>query len=267
MDANKQKTERDQESVEALEAARAEYQALLKNNKQKKDTNVVQKAKCIFQHVENVAHIRLCHEELLEAEIMLIEAASDAEGLRARNAAVAQQLDDERQRKIDADRDAALAKAEATEAKKVCLDITARSDDEAKEFFGNLANGDKPIALLEAEIETEEAALGFIHVNDHGAIRKYKEREVEIEKLKNKIDEANEKLEALGTDILETREKWEPELDKLIAKISDAFSYNFETIGCAGEVGVHKDEEFADWSIEIKVKFRQVLSAVISNPR
>ena len=30
---------------------------------------------------------------------------------------------------------------------------------------------------------------------------------------------------------------WEPELDKLVKEISNAFAYNFEQIGCAGEVG------------------------------
>jgi hypothetical protein len=48
-------------------------------------------------------------------------------------------------------------------------------------------------------------------------------------------------------------------VDQLISQINDAFSYNFEQISCAGEVGVHKDEDFEKWAIEIKVKFRYVV--------
>ena len=52
-------------------------------------------------------------------------------------------------------------------------------------------------------------------------------------------------------------QQWEPQLDELIAKISEAFADNFSKIQCAGEVVVYKDEEdFDQWAIQIKVKFR-----------
>ena len=59
-------------------------------------------------------------------------------------------------------------------------------------------------------------------------------------------------------DIDRIRAKWEPELDQLVALISDAFFHNFAQIGCAGQVGVHKDDEdFGQWAIRIEVKFRE----------
>lgn len=243
--------------MEEVEAERTKYRKSVTEFKQRKDVNALQKAKWVSQHVENVEQIHHCHEELMEAEIMQIEAASDVEALRFRNADVAQQLEEERQRKTDAQRDADLAKADAQASKRTCEEIMVQyaEDTEASTFFGEHPL-ETTVEFIEAEIQTEQAALGFIHVNDHGAIRKYKERQDEIEKLQSKVDEASEKLRALSASAAETRRQWEPELDKLISKISDAFSYNFEKIGCAGEVSVHKDDDFDQWSIEIKVKFR-----------
>jgi chromosome segregation ATPase len=74
--------------------------------------------------------------------------------------------------------------------------------------------------------------------------------------LKAKILETEASLETIAQNVMKIRGKWEPKLDTLIAKISDAFSYNFEQIGCAGEVNVHKDDDFDQWAIQIKVKFR-----------
>ena len=70
-------------------------------------------------------------------------------------------------------------------------------------------------------------------------------------------------LKSLDNEIKEVKEQWEPQLDELISHISDAFADNFSKIQCAGEVGVHKDEDFELWAIQIKVKFRYVSSSLI----
>ena len=63
-------------------------------------------------------------------------------------------------------------------------------------------------------------------------------------------------MAAMNDKIKEIRDVWEPKLDQLISEINDAFSYNFQQINCAGEVGVNKDVDFDKWAIEIKVRFR-----------
>jgi len=63
-------------------------------------------------------------------------------------------------------------------------------------------------------------------------------------------------LTKVQTDITEIKDQWEPELDALVAQISEAFGENFAKIQCAGEVGVHKDDDFEQWAIQIRVKFR-----------
>jgi chromosome segregation ATPase len=90
-----------------------------------------------------------------------------------------------------------------------------------------------------------------------GAIKAYEKREEEIVRTREKLEQCTAKLEDTKQKIVEIREQWEPELDTLIRKISDAFAHNFKQIGCAGEVEVYKDEEdFDNWSIQISVRFR-----------
>jgi structural maintenance of chromosomes protein 5 len=109
---------------------------------------------------------------------------------------------------------------------------------------------------LEAEIQSEKARLELLHQDNPNLIRDYEHRQKQINNLQERVAKAEESLADLSNGIGEIRQKWEPELDVLIKSISDAFSYSFEKIGCAGEVGVHKDEDFDQWSIEIQVKFR-----------
>jgi chromosome segregation ATPase len=112
------------------------------------------------------------------------------------------------------------------------------------------------VESLQMDIAAEESRLEFIHASNPNAIRQYEKFQIDADKLKAKIQETEASLATMAEEITEIRSKWEPQLDILIAKISDAFSYNFEQIGCAGEVNVHKDDDFEQWAIQIKVKFR-----------
>ncbi len=120
----------------------------------------------------------------------------------------------------------------------------------------NQMSEDATVEDLETEIAAEESKLEYIHANNPNAIKQFEERQALIDSLKAKNEETEIKLAKIARRITKIREIWEPELDNLIAKISDAFAWNFEQIGCAGEVSVHKDEDFNLWAIQIKVKFR-----------
>ena len=90
-----------------------------------------------------------------------------------------------------------------------------------------------------------------------GAIRAYEKREEEITRTRKVLEEHTASISAAKAQIVDIRQKWEPQLNALIAKISDAFAHNFKQIGCAGEVSVNKDEEdFDNWSVQISVRFR-----------
>ncbi len=217
---------------------------------------VLMKTALALEHKAEVERLRSCHESYLEAEFRLAEAKSDVASLTERNKGIAQQLEDERRLVAEVEREARLAKEAASKALEVCKATLAEEEEGPnKEHFQNV-NTNMTMEELRHEIEAERSKLEFIHDGNQGALKEFESRQVTIQKLNDRIDEIGRKLEEVSRKVLEVRQMWEPELDKLVREISNAFAYNFEQIGCAGEVGVHKDEDFDLWAIEIKVKFR-----------
>ena len=109
---------------------------------------------------------------------------------------------------------------------------------------------------LEAEIESALARLELLHEGNTDIIREFEQRQRQIDASKDKLATLEDGLTTAQSKIDDVRSQWEPELDDLIRQISDAFSHNFSKIGCAGQVGVYKDEDFSQWAIQIQVKFR-----------
>ena len=207
--------------------------------------------------------IRACHEAVLEARVMFIEAESDVAGLKERNIDIVRQLDEERHRAREAQRELEEFKAIAGRALEAVTAIQA--DPENEEYLESWKNLAPELTVddLKAQIVAENTRLEFVVASNPNAMNEFKRRQVEVDKLTRKVAETEEKLEDVGSSINEIREQWEPQLDTLISEISEAFSHNFEQIGCAGQVGVHKDDDFDLWQIQIKVKFRYA-SPIIS---
>lgn len=219
------------------------------------DHAVLRKMNKALEYKEKISAIRLCHEALLEAEVRLVEAQSDIGSLEERNVDILQRQQEERQRVREVEANAKVVKEKAQRALEVVKDISASEDAETVEHLQSLPH-DLTMEALEHEIAAEESKLDFIQTNNPNAIAQFEKFQQTVNRLKSKVAEADEKLGALERTVGEVRAKWEPGLDKLVAEISDAFSYNFEQIGCAGEVSIHKDEDFEAWAIQIKVKFR-----------
>ena len=189
---------------------------------------------------------------------MLIEATSDLETLGERNSSVKDLLEDQR-RQVDA-----LVRETETEQRtaKAVLDrctklLAAPGGEELRTFLLTLPT-DQTTEQLEHEIESEKARLELMHEGDGGVIREYEQRKKKIDALTARLSEIKNDLSIFDEKIKDIRGQWEPELDSLIAKISSSFSQNMEQISCAGEVGIHKDEDFDQWAIQIRVKFRYV---------
>jgi chromosome segregation ATPase len=221
----------------------------------------LEKITLALEHKRLIEKLRACHEAYQEAEARLVEATSDVEALTERNSGVKQALANERQLVEQVARESRIAKEAASESLRECHAIIAEEDDDSPnvEYFKSISTQDLTIEALEHDIEAERSKLEFIHDSNPGALKEFETRQNTIQKLGEKIQDSEKRLEKLNRKITRVREKWEPELDKLIGEISDAFAYNFEQIGCAGEVSVHKDDDFDLWSIEIKVKFRYAL--------
>ncbi|KAI9282248.1 hypothetical protein BY458DRAFT_429086 [Sporodiniella umbellata] len=110
------------------------------------------------------------------------------------------------------------------------------------------------LSLKIAEKEGEAAAISY---NDPNAMKHYEERVAQIEKLNRKIEKDKAGMEKLESKITQLRERWEPRIDQLVRSISENFTNAFESIiGCTGEVGIDKQEDFDKWGIQILVKFR-----------
>jgi structural maintenance of chromosomes protein 5 len=188
------------------------------------------------------------------AELNVAEASSDLESLTERNRDVNNQLTAKRLAYEE-------ARKETERLKKAALQIIAEiNGNELQEdiatFHASLDNQEMTPDELESEIESESSRLELIHQGNPNTIKDFEKRQERLEDLKKKTRDLGKQLGEFQHAIKEIRDLWEPQLETLIGHISDAFAHNMNQIGCAGEVRVHKDDDFDQWAIQVMVKFR-----------
>jgi chromosome segregation ATPase len=200
--------------------------------------------------------LRTFHESLIEAEIRLIEANSELNALRAENSTILERLNRKQAEIQDMDNRNKVRRNEYKQfAARAQQDLDGLSPEEI--ILVNEYREYASLEELEVQVHAVTARLGMMVAGNSGIIRTYEERKEKIERTLAKLEEHTADLEDTKAKITEIRGQWEPELDTLVAKISDAFAHNFSQIGCAGEVQVYKDEEdFDKWSIQVSVRFR-----------
>ncbi|KAH7418039.1 P-loop containing nucleoside triphosphate hydrolase protein [Cadophora sp. MPI-SDFR-AT-0126] len=251
------KIAREEELLKRKQSGFAEIREEIHKINVQHDHAVIRRSKLALQYKEIVMKIRACHEAVLEARVMAIEAESDVAGLTERNADIVRQLQEEEHRLQEAQSQLDEFKAIAGKALEAVTAIQADPENEEHlESWKNLAP-EITVDELKAQIIAETTRLEFVVASNPNAINEYRRRQADVDRLSRKVAETDERLEDVGSSIAEIRDQWEPQLDTLIAEISEAFSHNFEQIGCAGQVGVHKDDDFDLWQIQIKVKFRE----------
>lgn len=220
------------------------------------DAATIERAKLVLRHKDAVAKIRDAHRALLEAQIRHIEARSDVSGLKDRSSSIMERLDLEKQNVQEAMAEAERTRDAGRQLGTQVQELLAQHPDKSEEFSRLCEN--KGPEEIEMEIEAEAANLELIHAANPNVIREFERRAQEIERLSHKMAGLNQKLAGLDAQLEEIMAKWEPQLDELVAKINDAFAYNFEQISCAGEIRVHKDPDFDLWAMDIMVRFRYV---------
>ncbi|MCJ1390320.1 Structural maintenance of chromosomes protein 5 [Xylographa bjoerkii] len=222
----------------------------------KQDDLTLEKGRAALAYASVVETLQKAHDEAYEAELMLIEATSDFEVLSERESDVKQQLET-RQREVE---EIAIATTQLNaQAKKLmaeCKKINEGLDDATRDYLSDIAARMTP-EDLQNEIESEKARLDLMHEGNGGVIREYEERQKKIDSLRTRLQGIEIALEEFNVNIKVVRDKWEPRLDKLVKRISASFAFNMKQINCAGEVSVHKDEEYDQWAIQIQVKFRE----------
>ncbi|PSR93839.1 structural maintenance of chromosome complex subunit SmcA [Coniella lustricola] len=250
-------TQRMQTMREDFEEARRN----LSSYEDKFDQLTHKKVNLVLQHHEQLGDLREATQAVLEAHTRLIEATSDVASLQERNQGITERLEEQRQNVERLSKELDKFKAEARQSKfEVEAMLGAHNggtpDTERRDYLLQLIT-DKTLESIDEDIEAESAKLDLIHDADPGVLRDFEKRTKDIERLQTELANRQANLQKLEDDIQTLRQSWEPGLDEIIRRINDAFSYNFEQINCAGEVGVHKDEDFDKWAIEIKVKFRE----------
>lgn len=190
---------------------------------------------------------------------MHIEATSDIETLISRSGSVKDLLETKRKEVDEATKAAATARKDAKRLLDISMRLIKIEGEQEPEFGAFLHNlpTEASGAQMEDEVSGEKARLELMHEGNGGVIKEYEQRQKRVEALKAKEEECRHALQELGERIQELRGKWEVELDSLVAKISQSFSFNMQQINCAGEVDIFKDEQdFDEWAIQIRVKFR-----------
>ncbi|KAK9323611.1 P-loop containing nucleoside triphosphate hydrolase protein [Lipomyces orientalis] len=183
---------------------------------------------------------------------------SDAVELKDRAAAANQDLEKLAQEVKNSRRRVQDLRAESSRRHAELESMMAAMTEEQQQQIKELSDRtDMTLDELDGRIAGTKGELESIFGGNQHVIEQYEKRQSEIERLQAKVDTSNERIRDLYAQITEIRNDWEPELDHLISRVSAEFSEAFRSIGCAGEVSVGKDEDYENWSIQIKVKFRE----------
>ncbi|KAK3693986.1 SMC5-like protein [Podospora appendiculata] len=218
-----------------------------------RDQAVLEQAKCVLHHQKTIADIKTAYQALVDVQLMLVEATSDLAALKEKNAELTQKLEAEKQVLRELTKQMNDLHATASQAKDDVAEFLSAADREELLVLAK----DRTLEDVTQDIRTEKAKLEVIQASNPHALEEFENWAARIEKERQSHTGQEARLTALNNKINSIRSQWEPKLDDLVSQINDAFSYNFEQISCAGEVGVHKDEDFDKWAIEIKVKFRE----------
>ncbi|PGH10798.1 hypothetical protein AJ79_05271 [Helicocarpus griseus UAMH5409] len=276
-----------EEKLRVSHAGMDDFRKRVAELRDKQDKIALEQASVALEYANCVDEFQRLVEDLVLAEIRLHEATSDVKALEERNKEVRRILDDKRAEVEEAIKESATARAEYDKFEKdlqafikYLHEESGMDSEELKEFLETMKGHSTD--QLEADIDSEKAALELAGEGNSNVIREFEHRQHRIDKLKDQLAEFHRNLAELDDAIAEVRGKWEPKLDALVQKISDAFSDSFARIGCAGQVSVDKAEDvpeydngidsstqadndsrrsttsdFDQWSIRIQVKFRE----------
>ncbi|KAF3050532.1 Structural maintenance of chromosomes protein 5 [Didymella keratinophila] len=218
-----------------------------------------------LEYAKSVTEFRRHHENVVEAEIRLIEAASEVRAFEKENEQILERLRS-REAEVQKIEQAKRALREAIKKEHAACQRLLDACTEEELAIVNEFKQLETVALLEDEIQSVSARLEMISGGDGSVVKTYENREIQIAKTKESLEKHVLELEEAQAQIAEIKGPFVQQLDALIAKISDAFAHNFAQIGCAGEVSVYKDEDdFNAWSIQISVRFREGESMSVLN--
>lgn len=234
-----------------------EVQSTMRQLASDMDSQALEIAKEALRHKEQLPRIEQANLAYIDAQIKLAEAESDVAALKTKNQQVHDLLEEGKRviarlgQEVETLKERGLALG--AEVRESMQETTEEDLAHINEMLG-----EKPSEEVRNELQAQKSRLEYVHAADPGIIRQFEMRAKEIEKLQQTMARRQGQADELSGEIDQIRAEWEPQVDELVGRINDAFSYNFEQISCAGEISIHKDEDFSQWAINIKVKFRYV---------
>jgi len=257
------KLEAEKTKIQGIVDKVAACQVEVAESSKKLDQLVQEKAQAALSYANIIFTMSRSLPGVLESELASLEAESDLQSLEERNKDVNAMLETKKLEVEQLASEVATCRQEGHTMLKKCQEIKANLTPEEAAIHERQSQS-QSLENLDGEIEGLEARLEMVHEGNTNILKEYEERGQKIERTTEKLTRTTRSLETLESSIEETRARWEPQLEELVKKISDAFGDNFRRIGCLGEVHVFKTDDFASWSIQILVAFRyEILSRLV----
>lgn len=127
--------------------------------------------------------------------------------------------------------------------------------EEEKDIISNY-DADTTVEELELQIADYRNRLSLLAETDGNVLGNYEARAREIQDLEVSIAGKDATLANLLDDIEARRSGFENELEQMRQSIDQSFGEAFKSIQCLGEVRIGKPPDFANWTLEIWVQFR-----------
>lgn len=117
-------------------------------------------------------------------------------------------------------------------------------------------NEDKfTVAFIKEEIDKLESEISMMN-HDASSIKILERVEMELKQLNETLPDQIKELNETRSNMKSKRDLLEPKLDDIVERISKKFAVLFTEVGSAGAIRLRKPDSFAEWEIEILVKFR-----------
>ena len=274
--ADVEKKLKDQEAWRAGARGRRDEWTAQRENAQ------IERAEAAVRYAEMVNQVKEAMIKVIEAEVLSIEAESDFQVLSERNKAIKEMLQSKEKEESTAAETARTMMARVqqllSQAKRIraeALELEQSGQDGFLTLVKQMTAEKWTPDMHSAEVDTVKAQIELTAGGNADAVRQYEERGKKMEELRARVGNVEDEVKKTLEAIREVRAAWEPTLEALVAKISDAFGESFARIGCAGQVEVGKANsrlpedcteeaggeqnglDFANWTINISVKFRE----------
>ncbi|WFD32277.1 Structural maintenance of chromosomes protein 5 [Malassezia sp. CBS 17886] len=134
--------------------------------------------------------------------------------------------------------------------------IDEAADEQQDELRAHLRDNDESVDQLELELRRAQAALDIPWGVGPGVLETFRARKEKMAALRASIQALHVQLTNYDARIARVEHMWLPQLAALMERVNARFAASFQRLGCAGEVRLARDDDYAQWGVDLLVKFR-----------